>query len=230
MLLPGEHHTTRVLQARGIWEVGIGTQVLWHVSDGDLFVDVGAQFGYYTLLAALQGVRVIAIEPRSECVDIIGRNIRYHHVMDKAKVLQAVVSAPGVGGHVDRAGNFAPGRDKTVTLDEVLKGHSPSLIKIDIEGCECDALSGATEVLAEHHPVLIIEVHSRKMQALGRSPDDLLELLHSLGYVHRSIGAYSWTSTVDDDMPGHILCTHIGQTVKCTKTSPTDITTPGSHT
>ena len=48
-----------------------------------------------------------------------------------------------------------------VSLDEALPGFAPSLIKMDIEGAEMDALQGARTLIARHCPGLAISVYHR---------------------------------------------------------------------
>lgn len=75
-------------------------------------------------------------------------------------------------------------RDSTVrtsTLDEELRGTSPSLIKIDVEGAECDVLDGGHDVVAEALPWMIIE-HYAGAASGGGSPERLHGQLTELGY------------------------------------------------
>jgi FkbM family methyltransferase len=55
-------------------------------------------------------------------------------------------------------------RVKTETLDSIVASRSPpDLLKIDIEGAEIDALRGASRLIAEKRPVLLVEVHSQEI-------------------------------------------------------------------
>ena len=57
----------------------------------------------------------------------------------------------------------------------------PDLMKIDVEGAELDVLRGARGILAAHHPVLFLEVHSPELRV------DCESLLHDLGYATREL-------------------------------------------
>jgi FkbM family methyltransferase len=71
-----------------------------------------------------------------------------------------------------------------VTLDTIVdvRGLSPEIIKIDVEGAELKVLRGAKRVLTKHRPVLFLSVHPRQLRSLGDSPEALLDLIVSLGY------------------------------------------------
>jgi FkbM family methyltransferase len=126
---------------------------------GDLFVDVGANIGSYTILASgVCGAQSVSIEPDAGTLQHLERN----------------VSANGIGELVDlhltavgeRSGSisFTRGKDtmnrvaspndtdvQTVPLarlDDILRGRKPTIIKFDIEGYETPALRGAHEILA----------------------------------------------------------------------------------
>lgn len=75
---------------------------------GDLFVDVGANIGSYTVLAsAVCGARSIAIEPDPDTVGSLNRNIEINRIVDRVRIVQAAVgSAPGKI-------QFTVGRDTT---------------------------------------------------------------------------------------------------------------------
>jgi FkbM family methyltransferase len=143
-----------------------------YLHEGATAYDVGANAGFFTLLAAaLVGPAgsVYAFEPVDTNVTLIRRHLRLNEV-DNVKILPVAVS--------DRDGvaTFAPGRSgamgglspegaltvETVTLDRLLRtggAHPPSFIKMDIEGGEHAALLGATELLRQHHPVILLSAH-----------------------------------------------------------------------
>jgi FkbM family methyltransferase len=71
---------------------------------------------------------------------------------------------------------------RVTTIDEICRGLTPQVIKIDIEGAELLALRGARELLSSSAPVLFIAVHPEPMKALGTSPSELVEFLRGFGY------------------------------------------------
>lgn len=124
----------------------------------DLFVDVGANVGSYTILAsAVCGARSIAVEPDPWTVKSLQRNLDVNHLSDHVTVIQAA------SGAVSGTARFTVGNDTTNrvtnqgdsttrevqvrTLDEILTGLNPVLIKMDVEGYEPEVISGAAETL-----------------------------------------------------------------------------------
>lgn len=158
--------------------------VLHALVPGDLFVDVGANVGSYTILSSgVCGASTIAIEPVDAAARHLARNLAVNGI---AHLVQLQVTAVG-----DRAGAiaFTSGLDtmnrvasdaddnvQTVHLariDDILQGLSPTLIKLDIEGYETQALRGAVKALS-----------SPSLQAvmLETVDPEALEILHKHGY------------------------------------------------
>lgn len=127
---------------------------------GDLFVDVGANIGSYTVLAsAVCGSRSIAIEPDPGTVQSLKRNVDMNGIGDRVTVIEAAVGA--AAGTV----RFTVGQDTTnrvtgetdeatrqvrvCTLDDILANKDPVLIKMDVEGYEPQVVGGALATLAK---------------------------------------------------------------------------------
>lgn len=126
----------------------------------DLFVDVGANVGSYTVLAcAAVGARGWCFEPVPGTYSRLLENIRINHLENRVRCVNiGVGSAAGVLGFSSAmdAGNrvLAHGETRTdrievqvATLDSLLEGQSPALMKIDVEGYETAVLEGADATL-----------------------------------------------------------------------------------
>lgn len=128
----------------------------------DTFVDIGANVGTYTVLASGQvGARSIAIEPIPQTFEHLLDNVFLNRLNDRVTLHNC-----GVGEensilrftvHHDTTNHVVttPDADRTAiginvrTLDELLAGEKPKLIKIDVEGFESHVVRGAGNVLAE---------------------------------------------------------------------------------
>lgn len=145
--------------------------LLHFLREDDLFVDVGANIGSYTILASAEiGARTIAMEPVPETYKNLLRNISLNNIDRKVKALNiGVGSSKGVlrfsnsfdtGNHVvaDESVEFVS--VDVDSLDSVLANECPALLKIDVEGFETEVLKGAEHVLkAECLLAVIIELN-----------------------------------------------------------------------
>ncbi len=168
---------------QGVPEPGIQEQFRKYLEPGDCFYDVGAHIGFYSLVAArLVGERgcVVAFEPDSanatvleenvlkngfSQVEVVGAAVWSHngrvvfqrYADDHPQVTSrrgAVFSGPALNHRTD-----LPEVD-SISLDEFAQNHRvPAMIKIDVEGAECEVLKGAELLLTEIKPILLCEVH-----------------------------------------------------------------------
>lgn len=173
--------------------------------ESSVFYDVGANYGYYTLVAAGCGARVVSFEPVSATYEVLRRNVRRNLLADVATVrialgdtigstLMTLYSSSGNNGAVRRSrGAVAHLTTLGVeevdlrTLDDVLAEGSfvpPTVMKLDTEGSELRILRGARRVLAAHRPILIIEHDSDIARDAGYCIMDVL----------RELGQYSYSS------------------------------------
>jgi FkbM family methyltransferase len=134
---------------------------------GDLFVDIGANVGSYTVLAAaVCGADVIAIEPDPEAATVLRRNIKLNaaeHLVEVAGVAAGAASGEirlttGRGATnsvaVDASAPFRLAQVRT--LDEIVGRRSPAMLKMDVEGYEAEVLFGAQSSLAKPSLLAIV--------------------------------------------------------------------------
>jgi FkbM family methyltransferase len=148
--------------------------VLHLLRENHLFVDIGANVGVYTVLAAgVVGAQTLSIEPVPCTFDKLCANIRINNIADK-------VMAHNIGlGRQEATLRFTADQDTknhiiedddwtgpcihvpVLTLDTILKDRTPTLIKIDVEGWESEVLAGATLALRSSSLLgLIVEMNS----------------------------------------------------------------------
>jgi FkbM family methyltransferase len=144
----------------GLQEFADMAYVLHVLRPADLFIDVGANVGSYTILACRAvGAAGYAFEPIPGTYARLQENIRLNHLENKVACLNVGIgSAPGTikftagldtMNHALADSERDPGavEVKVVTLDSILKDKNPSLVKIDVEGYETPVLEGASETL-----------------------------------------------------------------------------------
>lgn len=125
----------------------------------DLFLDVGANVGTYTILASgVCGAESYAFEPDPNTLRRLRRNIEVNRLKERVQVHACALGASRgeaqftVGlDTLNRLASVADQSTRTVrmeTLDALVANSRPVMMKIDVEGAELEVLSGAERVLA----------------------------------------------------------------------------------
>lgn len=154
------------------------------LSDGDCFIDAGANIGFYSILAAkLVGPRgrVIAVEMMPNTAAILKRHVEYNKVGHLVQVVEQALSdepdqfitarfTPGLFGQSSIAEGINPGgvevTVKTTTLDKICtQPNMIRLIKMDLEGAEYRALKGASHVLKNIQHIIYENVFDQKISS-----------------------------------------------------------------
>jgi FkbM family methyltransferase len=194
---PGHAHAQLILS--GELEIPVQEALRRSIPLGGTVYDVGANIGYFALLAARfagDGGRVIAFEPVPAIAELVREAAQRSSLAERVEVrAQAValtagtealyVVADGSWSHLASRGNPGDLVDTidvpVVTLDDVVAGGAPppDVIKLDVEGSEGDVLRGATEVLRAHRPVIVLELHDTHEEALP--------VLREAGYVFEAL-------------------------------------------
>ncbi len=134
-------------------------------SKNDVVLDAGANIGDYTLLASLRAKTVVAVEPLEKNLQYLRKNV---HDLNNVKIVEKAIGrepgvayfdGEGVSAHVDVKG----AKVFVTTIDSIFEtiGGSPTLVKMDIEGAEADALMGMSSTI-NHVKRLVIEVHDER--------------------------------------------------------------------
>lgn len=178
------------------------------VSPASLVLDIGANIGAHTLhLAQLVGPhgRVMAFEPTDFAFQKLIRNLElnrslaarvepYHCFLtasDGASVPNAIYSSwplPVTDGvHAKHLGRkMQTEMAKARSLDSILSERADrkvQLVKLDVDGFECDVLRGATMILREARPIFVMELAPYVLEERGASLDELLSYFIPNGYV-----------------------------------------------
>ena len=182
------------LAMRGVHEPVITRLVCRELAAGDVFADVGANHGWFSLLAAqclrATGGRVFAFEPQTRLCGLLRASAELNR-LDNLTVIQAAVGeGPGRSTlyvprpEQTRYGSLFPCGSRleeieVVSLDDALTNPPPALVKIDVEGFEVRVLRGMRRLLSNAIlRGLIIEVHPAEIRRFG---DGLAELWRILG-------------------------------------------------
>ena len=204
MLLPTNQYLSRKI-FMGTHEADESEFITSFLGHGDIFLDVGANIGYFTLLASSnvggEG-EVHAFEPSPSTFEILRRNVvinRLNNVhlnrlglSDLDEVRELHVSLDGLSsfdtfGSPACFSNFVLENVHCTTLDrykqEVLADKAITLIKIDVEGWERRVLLGGKSLLeGRDAPVLLVEFADGIAAQAGESCGELRRTLLDLGY------------------------------------------------
>ncbi len=158
------------------------TSYLWEtLRGGDTFFDIGANAGWYALLAAHKGAKVHAFEPFPSTFKLLRKNCDGKNILTW-NVAVSDSNETRYMKHDDRYANFSGWntisphgtvRVAATSLDQFAV--IPTVIKIDVEGHEKEVLRGAQEMLKKHKPIVITE---NKGEA---------DFLFSLGYTNMKL-------------------------------------------
>lgn len=169
--------------------------VLHFLRPADLFVDIGANVGSYSVLAAIAGANVISFEPVPSTFECLQDNIQLNRLGSYVDTRRQAVGASAACIHMmaDRDttnqvlldGAVYPGSTvdvQQVALDDALAGESPRMIKMDVEGFEAAVIEGGRRVLADRRLHAVIMELNGSGAAYGSQDDALLREMVSFGF------------------------------------------------
>jgi FkbM family methyltransferase len=166
------------LMMDGFWEPWIAKFLISRVKSGMVAVDVGANYGYYTLIMADlvgRGGMVHAFEPNPNVCLQLAKSISVNgfegvvtlhqdavlDVVDGARMLLVPSGEPKNGHIVSEASGAEGGRAFEVSVcsldSRLLSGRRIDFIKVDAEGAEELIVKGMDGILNQHKPELLIE-------------------------------------------------------------------------
>ena len=140
------------------------------VGPNDVFFDVGAHIGFFSICAGALGARVVAVEPCPRSAARLRTNVRLNG-LDAVVVEAAAWDEGGSVGLADGGSSkelsVIPGDDVVATtLDDIAERHGmPTVMKLDVEGAESRVLAGARRILAEASPIVLCELHGDEQRA-----------------------------------------------------------------
>ena len=182
-----------------IWEASETAAFLAHAREGMCVFDVGANIGYYTLLAARAvgpSGRVYAFEPEPHNFGLLTRNVAENRLANVRPVNAGVSNRAGVvrlhlddanfGAHSFEAGSVRSSSGRSVEVetvrlddfaDEARVFDAGVLVKIDVQGAEALVVDGGRRLLALPRVTALLEIWP---EALARAQADAARLLADL--------------------------------------------------
>lgn len=178
------------LRFKGVFEPVQTRKFIKSIKEGDTVFDIGANVGYYTVLASkLVGVKgkVYAVEPDKKNIELLKKNIELNNCLNVEIVPIALGSENKISYFLSDRAN--PGESRITqkvtkelvqvkTLDKLVKEKNikkVDVIKLDVEGGEVDVFRGAKKLVKSSKNLKIFVECNPK--ALGNSGEDKIALI-----------------------------------------------------
>jgi FkbM family methyltransferase len=223
---PNEKTVADFARAGQMYEPDVSGLLSAVLRDGDTVLDVGANIGFFTVMAGrLAGPsgRIVAFEPDPANIERLRRQLEINELRnvtiverpasDRAGEVAFYINRDNSGGNALWDPALFPGNTlsqsgpakrlvQATTLDAEMKRlrlSAPKLLKIDTEGAEQKVLEGARGLLASGDlPFVVCELHTFGLSQMGASQDSLRALMEGYGY---STFALSWRKVLPKLIP-----------------------------
>lgn len=193
-------HISRSIREQGIWEPYETALICATLNPGDCFLDVGANIGYFTVLAAAcvgERGRVFAFEPEPRNFALLQANLALNQLAGQVTAVQAALSNSDGSAqlhlHPENLGDhqlYASGARRTAISVATFSGANffagqaalPDLVKIDTQGTEQAVVEGLLPVLQKRGAGLrmLVELTPYSLRQAGTSGARFIKLLGSL--------------------------------------------------
>ena len=195
----GDQHVSKGIAEDGVWEAFETQLFLERLKPDSVFVDVGANIGYYTLIAASligeQG-KIFSFEPDPENFYLLQRNLQHNHfssvdavdaaLSDEDSIGKLYLNEDNYGDHqVYDDGSGRQSRSIRLLNGEHYLGSKVSaidLLKVDTQGAEYHVIKGLLPLLkrSREHLSMIVEFWPYGLRKAGATGQGLVDLLAQL--------------------------------------------------
>ena len=208
------------LLTEGKYDPGTSSAILHYLRAGMTFMDVGANEGYFSVLAAAvigPSGRIVSVEPQTRLQEVLRENLRLNGISNATIVAAAISDQEGtallhVSPDVDTGATglqleykykVPTQQTSTITLHQLFDRaavHTCDVMKMDIESFEHEAILGSPEIFAERRVrTLIVEVHDRLLRLRGKDAGEIKIFLSACGYKDRSSPSGNTVYTLEPD-------------------------------
>jgi FkbM family methyltransferase len=164
--------------------------VLHYLDEKSYFLDIGANVGCYSLLAASKGADVLSFEPDKDSVSALNVNKCINNFDNITVINKAVGNECGEVKFTEQLDTVNYVLDSSssggiivsmVNVDSIVLDERPIVMKIDVEGYEANVLDGAEKHLKNNVTVVIVETNNSNL-SYGSSNSDIFTKLKRLGF------------------------------------------------
>ncbi len=164
--------------------------ILHYLQEGDIFLDVGANVGAYTVLASAgAGAKTYAFDPSPAAIDSLRANVELNRIADRVSIepyaigraagsVSVSTSGPSSMHHVGAEGSSSLIEMRTIDSYRL----RPSIMKIDVEGYESEVLAGASETAGCPELVAIITEMNEESVKYGDGIESVSSFMSQHGF------------------------------------------------
>jgi len=226
---PSEHIQQQLFWY-GYYEKEVGDLIKKILKPNEVFLDIGANIGYFSLLAAIHqpSAKIFSFEPVTSIFKQFEENIALNKI-SSVTVINAAVgerddlkeiyisTADNIGmSSFQEPENYSGRKEKVkvIAIDGWFKSSGLpkiDLVKIDIEGSELSALKGMTKTLLNFKPVIIVEVNPDTLRLFDHRSLDIFDHLKQLGFTGFLISKAAKLETINENLlqeAGNVLFIH----------------------
>ena len=187
--------SVRICAKFGLGEFEDMAFCLHFLRPGDLFCDVGANAGVYTVLASgVVGAHSVSVEPVPQTFALLQQNVLANGIAGLVEAEQCGVgdvettlrftSSPRLSyNHVTSEEGDGTVEAPVRTLDAILGNRVPRIIKIDVEGFEAETIAGCRRLLSDQGcTAVIMELSSNQQRRVARTRNSLLAVMAGYGF------------------------------------------------
>ncbi len=208
-LIPGDV-ISGCIAFKGFYDWDLTKRMAQHARCGGLFVDVGANMGYFSLLWTCLNPsnRAIAFEASPRNISLFRNNVERNHLGDRITIIpKAAGDRSGTAqfeiGPSDQTGWGGMSLDSQDTisvpmtrLDDEIAEEKIDILKIDTEGADTLVILGCERLLRDRRiQHIYFEQNMPRMKQLGIEPGTAQKFLETNNYRCRSLGGDAWTAT-----------------------------------
>jgi FkbM family methyltransferase len=196
-----------------VWDPLLTNFVTTNLRRDGVFVDIGANAGYFSLLASQcvgSGGKVLAIEPNPIVAEQLKRNIARNNLANVIVAETACVDTTETTSltlylyGVSNSGRASVSRSnaeslesvqvRATTADRLIRERDlqdVTLIKIDVEGAELMVLKGMQETIKRFKPTIVLELEDDLLKSFATTTEEVIRFLSEFGYVTLSLGGHA---------------------------------------
>jgi len=198
-----DQHVSRNLLLAHEWELNETFFVKKYLKSNQTFLDIGANIGWFTLLASEivgDGGNVISFEPRPDLFRLLKKSIVESNIYSitephnvalgessgHIKIFDIDPKNPGATSIFNTGGaDVTEWNVPMKKLDDIIHERPVDFIKIDVEGAELLVFKGATSLLSnQKKPIIMSEINPQQLKNVsGIKPIEYVEYINSFGYI-----------------------------------------------